>query len=129
MAGLFIKLDYDWLRDPKVRNFRREGGKAALVDLVQLFILMSRNHGRVDLNDRGQLEDAVDTLGMKEPRMMNFLALAADCGIIDKELWDGARVVSSNRAVKDANIRRSRASAGRNGGIVSGESRRAKGDG
>ena len=126
MAGLFIKLDYDWLRDPKVRNFRRDGGKAALVDLVQLYILMSRNKGRVDLNDYGQRADALDTLGMKEPRMMNFLGLAADCGIIDKELWESLRVVTSNRAVKDAESRRKRAEAGRGGGVASGAARRSK---
>lgn len=124
MAGLFIKLDYDWLKDPKVRNFRREGGKAALVDLVQLYILMSRNKGRVDLGDPGQREDAADTLGMKEPRMMNFLGLAADCGIIDKQLYESCRVVTSARAVRDAESRRKRAEAGCAGGRASGESRR-----
>lgn len=126
MAGLFIKLDYDWMKDPKVRNFRRECGKGGLVDLVQLYILMSRNKGRVDLGDPGQREDAADTLGMKEPRMMNFLWLVADCGIIDKELFETCRVVTSERAVKDAESRRKRAESGSAGGKASGESRRAR---
>ena len=58
MARMYIKLDHDWLRDPRVRNFRKKAGKPALVDLVQLYILMARNKGRVDIKDYGQKEDA-----------------------------------------------------------------------
>ena len=125
MAGLYIKLDHDWQRDPKVRTFRKEAGKAGLVDLVQLYILMSRNKGRVDLKDYGQRADAADVLGMSEQRMTRFLDLAADCGVIDAELWRELQVVTSNRAVRDADMRGKRAEAGGAGGRASGESRRS----
>ena len=123
MAGLFIKLDHDWLKDPKVRCFRKEAGKAGLVDLVQLFIALSRNKGRVDMNDYGQAADMADTLGMTEQRAVRTLDLAADCGIIDKELWEACRVVTSNRAVKDARLRETRGESGKKGGEASGNSR------
>lgn len=123
MAGLFIKLDHDWQKDPKVRRFRKEAGKAGLVDLVQLFIALSRNKGRIDMNDYGQAADLADTLGMTGQRTERTLDLAADCGVIDKELWDGLRVVTSNRAVKDARLRETRGGAGRKGGEASAEAR------
>ena len=126
MAGLFIKLDHDWLRDPKVRTFKKEAGKAALVDLIQLYILMSRNRGSVDMNDYGQREDASDVLGMSEQRMTRFLDLAADCGVIDKAMWLEAHIVTSNRAVKDAMKKEARSEAGRAGGEASGRARAAK---
>lgn len=124
MAGLYIKLDYDWLRDQKVRNFKKEAGKAALVDLVQLYILMARYKGRADLKDYGCREDAKEILGMNESRMTRFLDLAADCEVISKELWVAEQVVTSNRAVKDASTRAARSDAGRAGGEASGETRR-----
>ena len=62
MAGLWIRLDHDWLKDPKVRTFRKEAGKAGLVDLVQLYIGLSRNKGRIDMSDYGQAADLADTL-------------------------------------------------------------------
>lgn len=124
MAGLYIKLDHDWLRDPKVRNFRKEAGKAALVDLIQLYILMSRGKGRIDMKDYGQRADALDVLGMKESRIENFLDLAADCGVIDAQMWRELRVVTSERAAKDARKVEARREAGRIGGEASGEKRR-----
>ena len=123
MAGLFIKLDHDWLRDPKVRTFRKEAGKAGLVDLIQLYILMSRHHGRVDLSEYGSMEDAKDLLGMSEQRVIRTLDLAADCGVIDGELWHGMSVVTSNRALKDADTVRKRSNAGKAGGEASGRAR------
>lgn len=124
MAGLFIKLDHDWLRDPKVRTFKKEAGKAGLVDLIQVYILMGRNHGRVDLSEYGNMEDAKDLLGMSEQRVVRTLDLAADCGVINSELWHGVRVVTSNRALKDATAREKRSDAGKAGGEASGEARR-----
>ena len=119
MAGMFIKLDYDWLKDPKVRNFKKQSGKAGLVDLIQLFILMSRHKGLVDLNDYGVLEDAKDVMGMNEQRLKRFLDLAADCDVINAEFWQVTGKVSSSRAVKDAKLREARSSAGQSGGELS----------
>lgn len=116
MAGLYIKLDHDWLRDPKVRTFRKQAGKAALVDLVQLFILLGRNKGRVDIHDYGQREDAMDVLGMSEQKMLRFMDQAAECGIIDRDLWASMGVAMSTRSVKDAELKAARSEAGRAGG-------------
>lgn len=123
MAGLFIKLDHDWLRDPKVRTFKKEAGKAGLVDLIQVYILMGRHHGRVDLSEYGNMEDAKDLLGMSEQRVVRTLDLAADCGVIDAELWHNLSVVTSKRAVKDADTVRKRSEAGKAGGEASGKAR------
>ena len=121
MAGLFIKLDHDWQRDSKVRTFKKEAGKSGLVDLIQLYILMGRHGGRVDLNEYGNMEDAKDLLGMSEQRVVRTLDLAADCGVI--ELWHGMSVVTSRRAVKDAETRYKRSDAGKSGGEASGKAR------
>ena len=123
MAGLYIKLDHDWLKDPKVRTFKKEAGKAGLVDLIQLYILMGRNKGRADLSDYGTFEDAKDLLGMNEQRLVRFLDLAADCGVISYELWHELKVVTSERAAKDARVLEARKEAGAKGGKASGEAR------
>ncbi|MBR0403725.1 MAG: DUF4373 domain-containing protein [Eggerthellaceae bacterium] len=126
MARMYIKLDHDWLRDPKVRNFRKKAGKPALVDLVQLYILMARNKGRVDIKDYGQKEDALDVLAMSEKKMMSFLDLVADCEIINAEMWQSLQVITSKRAVDDYELSHTRKDAGVKGGHASGESRRTK---
>ena len=123
MAGLFIKLDHDWMRDPKVRTFKKEAGKSGLVDLIQLYILMGRHGGRVDLSEYGNMEDAKDLLGMSEQKVVRTLDLAAECGVIDEELWRQMKVATSNRAVRDAETMRKRSEAGKAGGAASGKSR------
>ena len=122
----FIKLDHDWLKDSKVRNLKRQAGKGGLVDLVQLFILLNRYGGRADLTDPGVAEDACDVLGMGDARMRRFIDLAADCGLVDPDLWRELGVAASNRAVRDAELSATRGDAGRSGGEKSGESRKRK---
>ena len=128
MAGLYIKLDHDWQRDDKVRNMRITLGKGCLIDIVQLFIALSRGKGRIDVSNPGQAEGLYDTLGMTEKRALRFLDVAAECGLINRELWEQGRIVTSERATKDARamskaseVSAARAEAGRR----SGESRRA----
>ena len=103
----YIKLDWEWRRDPKVRKLRAVYGKAMLADLPQLFILMGIHGGRVDLNDVGDELDAVDRMEMGRERLDAYLAKCAECGIIDAGML-GMGIVTSNRAVKDAEKRISR---------------------
>ena len=111
----YIKLDWDWRKDSKVRKLNAlsgKSGKAALVDLVELFILMSIYGGRVDLNDIGVEIDACERMGMKRAKLDGFLELCAECELIDAEMLRMG-IVTSNRAVSDARKRLSREESAR----------------
>ena len=121
----FIKLDHDWMKDKKVRNIGHLGGKAALLNVVQLFIVLSRNSGRLDWNDFGERADAVDFMNMSEKKLESFLDLAAECELIDPELWQQLRVATSQRARDDSDLSSKRSEAGRAGGEASGKAKAA----
>lgn len=130
MAGIseaiWIKLDRDWLQDIKVIDFKRKYGKAALVDVVQLFILMQQYpDGLVDMNAERNVANAELIIGKKGRKLSEFLDRAAGCGLIDAELWDSFRHVTSNRAAKDAMRRTRQRDGGSAGGRKAAESRRA----
>lgn len=121
----YIKLDWEWRRDPKVRKLRAMYGKGALADLPQLFILMSVHCGRVDLNDVGDELDATDRMEMSRERLDAYLAKCAACGIIDEDMLRMG-IVTSNRAVKDAVVRTSRAESAKAASDAAARKRREK---
>ena len=119
----YSKLDWDWRRDPKVRKLRALHGKAMLADLPQLFILMGVHCGRVDLNDVGDELDATDRMEMSRERLDAYLAKCAECGIIDADMLQMG-IVTSNRAVMDANVRTSRAESAKAASEAAAQKRR-----
>lgn len=99
----YIKLDYDWREDPKVMLFEDRYGKASLVDLVTMFILMADAGGSVDLADPGQVLKAKRALGKKsEGEVAKVAECMVDCGLASKEGWEAARRVCSARSMRDA---------------------------
>ena len=106
--GKWIKLDYDWRDDLKVIAFEQEHGKAALVDVIQLFVLMSRCGGVVDLSDAPTRKLARDLLGKTDKKLDQFVGWCAACGIVDAGLWEACRHATSNRASSDAQRMRNR---------------------
>ena len=129
MAGkneaVWIKLDSNWLQDLKIIDFRSKYGKAALVDVVQLFILMQQYpDGLVDMTQDKNVANAELIIGKKGAKLLQFLDRVAECDIIDARLWRSMRHVTSNRAAKDAMRRTRQRDGGRAGGRASGESRR-----
>lgn len=123
----YIKLDWEWRRDSKVRKFRKLAGKAALTDLAELFVLMSIHGGRVDLNDMGEELDALDRLEMRRPKLDKFLGLCAECGLVDPEMLSMG-VVTSNRAVKDAEKRLSRIESAKAASDAAAKKRKGRSD-
>lgn len=122
----YIRLDHDWMKDSKVRNVAHLGGKAALINVIQLYIVLSRNKGEIRWDDYGQKADAMDFMGLSERKLEEFLDLAAECDLIRPDVWRELRVATSERAKGDADLTSARSSAGRAGGETSGESRRSK---
>ena len=99
----YIKLDYDWREDPKVMLFEDRYGKAALVDLVTMFILMSDCGGSLCLDDPGQLLKAKRALGKKSGRDVERVAeQMVACGLASEEGWSASRRVCSPRSMRDA---------------------------
>ncbi len=124
-AALWIKLDTNWLQDLKIIDFRGKYGKAALVDVVQLFILMQQYpDGLVDMNQDKNVANAELIIGKRGAKLDEFLDRAAECDLIDETLWKSFRHVTSNRAADDAMARTRQRDGGRKGGKASGESRR-----
>lgn len=98
----FIKLDYDWRSDPKVAEFEVLYGKRNLVDVVEIFILMSRYKGVIDLNNAGVRRVVEARVGRRGKQLDAFLDRCAECGIVDAGLWHGMGHVTSERAARDA---------------------------
>lgn len=119
-AAIWIKLDSNWLQDIKIIDFRGRYGKAALVDVIQLFILMQQYpDGLVDMTQARNVANAELIIGKKGKALYKFLDRAAECGLIDAGLWESFRHVTSNRAATDAMRRTRQREGGRAGGKVS----------
>lgn len=98
----YIKLDWDWADDPKVMEFRELNGKAALFDLVQFYIALSKVGGVFDFNDRQSVLVMQSTLGKRGKALMTFINKVAACGLIDKDAWEQLKRAGSDRSIKDA---------------------------
>ena len=108
----------------KIIDFRGRYGKAALVDVIQLFILMQQYpDGLVDMTEARNVANAEIIIGKKGHRLFEFLDRAAGCSIIDKELWESFRHVTSNRAAEDAMRRTRQRDGGSAGGKASAKAR------
>lgn len=119
-AAIWIKLDSNWLQDIKIIDFRGRYGKAALVDVIQLFILMQQYpDGLVDMTQARNVANAELIIGKKGKALYKFLDRAAGCGLIDGGLWESLRHVTSNRAATDAMRRTRQREGGRAGGRAS----------
>lgn len=111
MAGLWIKLDWDWREDEHMMEFEDEYGKAALVDVIQLFCVMSEFWGVLDMNEKGQRLKAQKKLGMNEEQLRDFITRVAECGLVSKDAWVALGKVSSERSIKDGKQRLTRKEA------------------
>ncbi len=107
MAKPYIKLDLDWREDAKVILFEKRYKKAALVDLIQLFVLMSEFGGLIDMEDEATQLRVQKVLGKSAHDVEVFFDRCAACGIIDATLWS-IKHASSERGAKDAEARRNR---------------------
>lgn len=103
-----MKLDWDWREDPRMMEFEDEFGKAALVDVIELYCLLSEFYGVLDMSDKGQRLKAQRKLGMTKDELDAFLDKVASCGLISKDVWEALGKVSSERSIKDGSARRTR---------------------
>lgn len=108
VAKPYIKLDCDWMHDPKIILFRSKYGKAALVDVLTVFILMSEMGGIVDLSDEASMLKARQELGKSKKAVYELVDRMAECGIVSKESWEILRKVGSERSIKDATAKANR---------------------
>ena len=125
----WIKLDHHWRDDPKVMVYEAEHGKAALVDVIELFCLMSEFGGVIDLGDKGARLRCEKQLGLKGAKLDRFVDSVAACGIVSAEWWDARGIVGSERSLRDAQAtataaakaaREAKASGGDAGGLRNG---------
>ena len=122
--GRWIKLDYDWRDDVAVIAFEQAHGKAALVDVVQLFVLMSKCKGNVDLSDSATRKLARDLLRKTDAKLDQFIGWCAECGIVDAGCWESFRHATSNRAMRDAGKMASRDASAAAASMAAAEKRR-----
>ncbi len=107
----WIKLDHHWREDPKVMLYEAEHGKAALVDVIELFCLLSEFGGSIDLGDKGARLRCEKQLGLKGAKLDRFVDSVAECGIVSAEWWESRGVVGSERSLRDAEKRQRRREA------------------
>lgn len=107
----WIKLDHHWRDDPKVMVYEAEHGKASLVDVIELFCLMSEFGGVIDLGDKGARLRCEKQLGLRGAKLDRFVDDVAECGIVSAEWWRERGVVCSERSIRDAEKRQRRRDA------------------
>lgn len=107
----WIKLDVDWREDPKVLLYQERHGKAALVDLIDVFCLMGEFEGVLNLNDDAQRLYAQRRLGRKERAMRTLLDGMAECGLISATELEAHGYVCSERSRRDGEHRHNKAVA------------------
>ncbi len=108
MASKYIKLDWDWADAPEAEFLRDRYGKKALLDWVQLMVLMSEFGGSVDLKDPAQMAHAMRRLRKNEEGVMEIVDRCAECGLIDADAWRAFGRAGSARALRDARAREGR---------------------
>ena len=102
MARPYIKLDYDWRDDPKVMLYEQRHKKAALVDLVTVFILAADFGGYIDTRNEGHMLKACAALRKTRAGALKSLAQMVDCGLFDRVAWERSGIVTSDRCARDA---------------------------
>jgi hypothetical protein len=104
----YIKLDWDWREDPKVMAFEYDNGKAALVDLIELFCLMNEFGGTLDMTDTATRLKTERKLRKYGQALEGFFNKVADAHLIDKDAWYAFQRAGSARSIKDAETRQKR---------------------
>ena len=122
----YIKLDWDWLDDPKVVDFRDRYGKAALVDLVQFYVALSKVGGTFSATDRPSVLVVQQTVGKRGNALMQFVDKLASCGLVDQEAWTNLGIAGSARSIKDAEARAKLRDYAREASEAAAEARRRK---
>jgi len=112
-ANWYMQLDFDWASDEKIVNFRAKYGKAALVDVINTFVLMAKCEGLADMNNPAHVEWARQFIGKTGKPLWTIFDRLAEFEIISSEMWASFGHVTSNRAVNDAKRRRDTAEANR----------------
>lgn len=122
----WIKLDIDWCSDPKILGFRDQYGKAALVDVVNLFCALSEFEGKIDLSVPSQRLFLERTVGKTGKGIRTFLDRCASADLIKRGCYEAFGLVASERSMRDGVKRKRRREAAVDAGVASGEARRQK---
>lgn len=98
----YIRLDLDWREDPKTMLFEERRGKGALADWVSVMCLMAEFGGGFSMAEPGTVLRVRKALGMTEARCRKLFGDLAECGLIIPSAWEGTQLVTSRRAMADA---------------------------
>lgn len=126
VANPYIKLDFDWHADPKILDFQDRYGKAALVDIIDLYCVLGEFFGTVDLKDNAQRLRLQQVLGKRGKALESFIEKAASCGIVNEEAWRELGRVGSDRSIKDGTARLKRRRYAEEASQAAADRRRAK---
>lgn len=110
------KLDWDWAQGPEATLLRKRYGKKALLDWVQLIVVMGEFGGSFDLNDEMQMERAKQQMfyGTAD-NVRRAVERCAECGHIDADALRAFGRAGSERAMRDARAYAARKAWGRDG--------------
>ncbi len=98
----YVRLDLDWREDPKALLFADKRKKAGLADWVSVMCLMAEFGGGFSMADPGTVLRVRKALGMKDAECRKLFGDLAECGLIDAGAWERSRLVTSRRAMSDA---------------------------
>lgn len=102
----YFKFDTDWMHDPKIIAFKKLHGKAALVDVVNLYCAWGASeNGEFSLKDPGNFAVLSSFLGKGKARTIEFLDRCAEVGIIDADAYRAFGRVACRRSIEEAETR------------------------
>lgn len=89
------------------RAARRTAEDVALAQVTRLYLLLGQTkYGRIDMLDTGERLLAEDVMREEGDALLMLFDRMAAVGVIDREMWTSANVVTTTNAVEQADGRR-----------------------
>ncbi len=98
----YVRLDLDWRDDPKTMLLEERHGRGSLADWVSVMCLMAEFGGSFSMDDTGTVLRVRKALGKSAALCQKMFGQLAECGLIDPEAWQRSKLVTSRRAMADA---------------------------
>jgi len=126
MAIRWMKLDIDFWHSPEFVTMISRKGEAAAFKVIKLYCLASELYGVIDMTSEKDRLWVESEMGFKGKRLNDFISDCVDCGIFDRDMWEGFGKVTCNRLSEAGMKRRETEEKRRAAGEASGRSRRGE---
>ena len=141
MSKTWLKLDTDFFSDPKIELLVAKNGEKTAWFWLKIVAISyeieseislfdgqrtTRVRGAIDMKDDMSRIHLESRMGLSSAKLRSVVDKCCDCGLFDKQLWESAQVITSERMLAQGEAMARSREAKREAGRRSGESRRAR---